>query len=796
MHCRWVESVQPLLGAVSLLLCLALSAPAPLESQQVRGTVVDRASGEPLTGAYVTLRDSAERRRAADLTDPSGTFSIRAPGPGRYRLRVQLIGYETWTSDPVRLDAGSTATRRLAVPVRPVRLSDLAVETRRRCDLERAEGLAAGELWEEVRKTLRVAAWTERGGDVTLEIQRYRRRLDLETRRVLSGTSRRWTRTGRRAFHSPGPAELSEAGYVRKEGEGRRFYAPDAAALLSEAFLRDHCFRVDGSRRGKGRIGLAFEPVDDRDVPEIAGVLWLDAVTAELETLEYRYVNLAPGVDAPEIGGRVEFARLPSGHTVIRRWWIQTPVIERGMKPALRRSNLPGGGARVRQERRISLASYHREGGEVVAVTGPGGERRRLAEWGAVEGVLRDRLHSDVLAGARVRLTGTSYSARAAGDGRFRLGPVPPGRYTLRVDHPMVRLLKVAGRVPVEVRPDETARADFTLPKPSGLLTRLCPDTGEADDPSGHPRRRRAALVGYVRASDGTPAAGAQVMAAATAYRPVRRGAATAIRRKEREHVTRTDSAGAYRLCGLPGGWALRLRVEVGEKRGETVRVETPDRGLVRRDLAAPGEERGDIPPEGRREPGAGDESVRLLMHRHPLSAEDAPRSAGELAADTAAADRSDGPGGPEGGGGLGRPAAAVGSLEAAARRLCLSGSDDAKGALIGRLRHAGTGEPLARAALALVWNPGDTETREGDESRWKTRAKPGETNSTGEFVACGLPLDTPIEVHAMRGDRWFRPVCVVVPSRGRLRRVDLELEARKSAEALKSGTWSCPPPE
>ena len=80
-------------------------------------------------------------------------------------------------------------------------------------------------------------------------------------------------------------------------------------ALLSDAFLDTHCLSVrDG---GDGRIGLMFEPVPDRWVPEIVGVLWLDAETAELDWLEFGYVNLLRTREIGEPGGEVSFARLP-----------------------------------------------------------------------------------------------------------------------------------------------------------------------------------------------------------------------------------------------------------------------------------------------------------------------------------------------------------------------------------------------------------------------------------------------------------------------------------------------------
>ena len=51
----------------------------------------------------------------------------------------------------------------------------------------------------------------------------------------------------------------------------------------------------------------------------------------------------------------------------------------------------------------------------------------------SVGGLVRDTLDGATLAGARVELLGTQFSARSSDDGRFRLGAVPAGIYTMRV---------------------------------------------------------------------------------------------------------------------------------------------------------------------------------------------------------------------------------------------------------------------------------------------------------------------------------------------------------------------------
>ena len=71
---------------------------------------------------------------------------------------------------------------------------------------------------------------------------------------------------------------------------GSEFWAPDAGVLLSDSFLDTHCLRIRAG--GSELVGLDFEPVPNRDVADIAGTLWLDPATAELQRVDFRYVNL------------------------------------------------------------------------------------------------------------------------------------------------------------------------------------------------------------------------------------------------------------------------------------------------------------------------------------------------------------------------------------------------------------------------------------------------------------------------------------------------------------------------
>ncbi|MBV9880471.1 MAG: TonB-dependent receptor, partial [Gemmatirosa sp.] len=76
--------------------------------------------------------------------------------------------------------------------------------------------------------------------------------------------------------------------------------------------------------------------------------------------------------------------------------------------------------------------------GPLQAMVSPGGQvvvvpRRAQPRAGTVSGLVSDSVSRAPLAGARVELMGTRFTAVAGDDGRFTLGRVPPGTYDLRV---------------------------------------------------------------------------------------------------------------------------------------------------------------------------------------------------------------------------------------------------------------------------------------------------------------------------------------------------------------------------
>lgn len=149
----------PLRPLTAALAGVTVSA-AALAAQRVDGVVRDRDSGEAVATATVAMLDSLDTVVASTVTAGDGRFVLVAPTAGRYRFRVERLGYATQTlAAGIRLDAGETATITLRVSVEAVPLAAVVVRgrsARRQAELARgtpARVLTRADLEEAIRTT-------------------------------------------------------------------------------------------------------------------------------------------------------------------------------------------------------------------------------------------------------------------------------------------------------------------------------------------------------------------------------------------------------------------------------------------------------------------------------------------------------------------------------------------------------------------------------------------------------------------------------------------------------------------
>ena len=359
---------------VALVLALALFSSVRADAQMVRGTVRD-AAGLHVPGALVELR-RGDRHVTRVLADGEGRYRLFAPSGGQFDVRVLRVGYRAMPAVPIDVPAAGTLVRDLTAPMVVVRLHDVDVRADKRCIVRPDEGVLAASLWEEARKALYATDIVRSSPGYSARVRNYERDYERDLQRITADSE--WVENAtvrKNPYFAIGADVLADSGYFRTDTSGENtvttYYAPDVRVLVDDRFTATHCFRAEvGARADEGLIGLEFEPVEGRELPDVRGTLWLDRQSAELRSLDYRYTELPRGLASDRSGGHLEFRRLPNGVWIVRSWWIRMPVFLTVRRPALG-NHLPGGAAIHREWRTQSLAGFRERGAEVI-LTGEG----------------------------------------------------------------------------------------------------------------------------------------------------------------------------------------------------------------------------------------------------------------------------------------------------------------------------------------------------------------------------------------------------------------------------------------
>ncbi|HEV8357597.1 MAG TPA: hypothetical protein VGQ17_12650 [Gemmatimonadales bacterium] len=229
------------------------------------------------------------------------------------------------------------------------RVPDLRVKGKKSpCEVHPETAAETAELWMIAREALEGSKRTEPGAP-TLLVVKWRRRLGprLDLRSERRDTSRLTTL---HPFETEVPYNLESEGYIQRRAWLMIFYGPDPGFLLSERFLRQHCFRrIAGEGANAGLVGLGFDPLPRQNASDVSGVLWIDLAGDALHRVEYAWTSPPREADAPGVGGFSVFARLASGGWILRQWNMRLPRFEAS-----------GFG--------YDLVGYTDEGGEVLAV--------------------------------------------------------------------------------------------------------------------------------------------------------------------------------------------------------------------------------------------------------------------------------------------------------------------------------------------------------------------------------------------------------------------------------------------
>ena len=537
----------------------AALAPA-VQGQVIRGKLVNAADDRGIAGAMMTLLDRAGRDFEQVLTrGTSGLFELNAPEPGEYQVRAERIGYRTTFSAFFGVSTGDTLTVGLSAPIEAVSLEGIRAAVAPRCHVRPEEGLAVARVWDEARKALAAATWTQERGLYRYEMLGIRRFLDERGRRVELEDRVHTQSLVVAPYVARAADSLVYGGFAHLSATESHFWAPDAGVLLSDPFLDTHCLRIRSG--GSELIGLEFEPVPGRDVADIEGSLCLDASTAELQRVDFRYVNLPVPqwlMDASP-GGTVLFRSLPNGTWIVTSWLIRMFSAGEGKNPLTGRlvPTLDG------------VTTTH---GEVLRVHGADGMVFEAPRGRRVAGVVVDSLGVG-LPGARVYVEGSGTEAETDTNGRFELDHLGAGSYHLRFTHPYLdQLWYQPEPIEVELAPDINSLVEvgFEAPAMSVVLSEACGRNGPPGAPlittDGRTVWRTGILTGRVADENGTPVRDATVHLLTPAYEvrlftEVRDLNTFNFEEQRVRWSEKTSSTGFYRVCWLPADSPIELVV-------------------------------------------------------------------------------------------------------------------------------------------------------------------------------------------------------------------------------------------
>lgn len=539
-----------------VLTAAILAAGTRAGAQDVRIEVVEASTGKPIIGANVVLLDSAAAiSLGGGFSDRGGRTELRAPARGPYRVRADKPGYDTWMSvqlhlgdRPVYVRVGMAPTR-IPAPIMP--RSEVA------CLQLTGPGTPAGDLWVELKKALTASAMTEAQGLVPLDVDLYERVLDRNLA-IVSERSEQRTRIPRRPATGISWDQVDSA--RRGQTSNSDVYrAPDAATMLSDQFVRSHCYAaIRGYGSETGLTGLEFKPARVASQPELTGVLWLDPKANSLRSLSFDYVNLPIPLRIARTSGRVEFEQLPGGQWIVPRWYIRMPRVTRI-------TSAPGDSLVGFQE----VGGAARPAGTAPASTGaasapapasaPAVDSPSAANQSHLTGIVYDSTTGRALRGVQVSTGGGRFKTLTGSGGGYELAIDGALNDTVVFEHPRLRLFHVADRMQTISMPAGAhGQASVIVPSYESLRKSLCGQNETGTEAQGF-------MAGYVRDATGKPVPRAHVWATWQILWIEQNGRLVSTN-QQRTVETDSNSDGSYMMCGFTRNAQITAKIGMAGK--------------------------------------------------------------------------------------------------------------------------------------------------------------------------------------------------------------------------------------
>ena len=446
------RSLIVLLGALALA-CFAKTAFA----QEVRGTVRDSATRQPIPGAVLVLLDASGGALGRNITNERGQYRI-ARSAGMTRMRVLRIGFRPREVELPRA-TDSVAQLDISMQSLPTMLEPIRVSADSKCP-RRSDDARTYALLEQVRAGLLSIVVARDANPAALVRLVFERRMDGSSDRIATQSVRMDSITAATTSFSAAHAatDFVQRGFMRDSAQQSIFFGPDADVLLDDGFALGYCFRIiQAGRERTNQIGLAFSaPERPSGRVDIDGALWVDTIARALRDIEFRYVGLGRLIEGLRPGGRVAFREMPNGMVLIDQWSLRLIATEQDT---------------IQTGAREQIRTWYRaseKGGEVAHARWPDG-----SAWHGSLGTLRLRAvtsEGGPAPGTSVRLVDTPYQGVTDSAGIIEISDLVPGPYSLAIIDP--RLASIAVDVPTPVK--FVAVRDSTVQ--AGIIARTAND--------------------------------------------------------------------------------------------------------------------------------------------------------------------------------------------------------------------------------------------------------------------------------------------------------------------------------
>lgn len=502
-----------------------------VSAQELRGTVRDSASGQPIAGAVLTLISSANATLGRNITNERGEFRLALAGvPAQSRLRVLRLGFR-----PVTIDLPSSGQSIVQREIRMQRIPQMLepIAARATACPRRSDAGSAMALLEQVRAGLLTAIVGRDSNPAALTRTRYQRVIDMQdkiTRFQVRFDSTDAAPVSFKAMRT-GAAFVEQGFFIDSLGK-QIFLAPDAETLVDDGFIAGYCFQIVRPGRDRPRqVGLGFFPPKEKaGRVDIEGTLWVDTAARELRDLHYTYSGLHRSIRRYDLGGDMSFVELRNGAVLIDRWNIRM-ISQRG------ESDEDVARGRVTVDREET-------GGALARARWPGG-----FDWEAPLGTLRAktiRPSSDSSRQFRVRLANTQFETMTTAPGTLEFRHLVPGPYRLEIIDPL--LLPIGATIPTALRfdavRDSVHTATVALRTPQEYVADRCLGRTSVSTTFG------TYVLARVVGPDGRPISG--VRGTISVEQPDNTWL---------DATTRTDSAGFLQFCGRQAAIGKPVRV-------------------------------------------------------------------------------------------------------------------------------------------------------------------------------------------------------------------------------------------